>query len=145
MLVVMVGKRFTLVRHLRREELGGLLKDCSDPKLAQRLLFISHLYDGDSVAVAGAKVRMVKNSAYIWARRWNAEGVRGLLTLPISGRPSKLTREQKEQLMELLTLRDYWTTREIRDLISEDFDVEITENGVYRMLRSWKMKLAKPY
>jgi len=141
----MAQKRFTLVRHLRRDELDGFLKDCSDPKLARRLLFISHLYDGDSVAVAGAKVRMVKNSSYIWARRWNAEGVRGLLTLPRSGRPSKLTGEQKEELKELLDLRDDWTTREVRDLIGEDFDVEITENGVYRMLRSWKMKLGKPY
>lgn len=42
-------------------------------------------------------------------------------------------------------LRDDWTTREVKELISEDFDVEITENGVYRMLRSWKMKLGKPY
>lgn len=92
----MVEKRFALVRHLRRDELDSLLKDCSDPKLSQRLLFISHLYDGDSVAVAGAKVRMVKNSAYIWARRWNAEGVGGLLTRPRSGRPSKLTGSRRK-------------------------------------------------
>lgn len=143
---MMAGKRsFNLVRHLRRDELDGLLKDCSDPVLSQRLLFISHLYDGDSVSVAGSKVRMVKNSAYIWAYRWNDKGVDGLLTLPKSGRPSKLSGEQKEELKELLDMRDDWTTREVWELIQEDFDVEITMNGVYRMLRSWGMNLGKPY
>jgi transposase len=142
----MAEKRaYKLVEYLRRDELDGLLKDCSDPVLAQRLLFVSHLYDGDSVSVAGSKVRMVKNSAYIWAYRWNEKGVDGLLTLPKSGRPSKLSGEQKEELKELLSMRDDWTTREVRELILEDFDVEITMNGVYRMLRSWGMNLGKPY
>lgn len=138
-------ERFELVEHLKRDELDGLLKDCSGPRLYQRLLFISHLYDGDSVPVAGKKVRMVKNSAYIWAYRWNEWGVDGLLDRAKSGRPSRLTEEQKNELKELLDSRDDWTTREVWEIILEDFDVEITMDGVYRMLKSLKMNLAKPY
>ena len=58
-------KRFLLVEHLRGDKLDGLLKDCSDPVMYQRLLFVSYLYDGDSVAVAGSKVMIVANSSYI--------------------------------------------------------------------------------
>ena len=88
---------------------------------------------------------MVRHSAYVWAFRWNDEGVAGLLDLPRNGRPSKLTGEQKKELKELLDMRDDWSTREVRSMIIEDYDVEMTENGVYRMLRSWKMKLCKPF
>lgn len=140
-----VKRVFVLVRHLVRGELGSLLKDCSDPVLARRLLFICHLYDGDSVLVAASKVRMVKNSGYIWAYRWNDKGVKGLLDLPRSGRPSLLGDEQKKELKELLDLRDDWSTREVRGIIEEDYGVSITENGVYRMLRGWGMYLCKPF
>ena len=142
----MAQKRvFRLVWRLSKGELDGLLKDCSDPKLYQRLLFISHLYDGDSVPVAASKVRMARHSAYVWAYRWNNGGVKGLLDLPRSGRPSKLTEEQKSELKELLGMRDDWSAREVRGMIEEDYGVEMTENGVYRMLRGWGMNLCKPY
>lgn len=142
----MAKKRvFRLVRHLVREELDGLLRDCSDSKLYRRLLFVSHLYDGDSVPVAASKVRMVRHSAYVWAFRWNEGGVKGLLDQPRSGRPSKLAEEQKDELKELLDMRDDWSTGEVRSMIEEDYDVKMTENGVYRMLRGWKMNLCKPF
>lgn len=142
----MAQKRvFRLVRRLSEGELDGLLKDCNDPKLYQRLLFISHLYGGDSVPVAASKVKMARHSAYVWAFRWNNEGVDGLLDLPRSGRPSKLTEEQKIELKELLDMRDDWSTREVRSMIEEDYDVKMTENGVYRMLRGWGMNLCKPF
>ena len=32
-------------------------------------------------------------------------------------------------------MRDDWSTREVRSLIEEDYNVKITMNGVYRMLR----------
>lgn len=59
----------------------------------------------------------------------------GLLDLPRSGRPSKLSEERKGELKELLDMRDDWSTREVRSLIEEDYNVKITMNGVYRMLR----------
>ncbi len=142
----MAKKRvFRIVRHLVRGELDGLLKDCGDTRLYQRLLFISHLYDGDSVPVAASKVKMARHSAYVWAYRWNEWGVEGLLDKARSGRPSKLSEEQKKELKELLELRDDWTTREVKNILEEDYSVRMTLNGVYRMLRAWGMNLCKPF
>lgn len=133
----MAKKRvFRLVRHLPDGELDGLLRDCNDPRLYQRILFISNMYDGDSVPVVASKVKMARYSTYVWAYRWNEVGVDGLLDRPRNGMLSRLMKEQKNELKELLDMRDDWSTREVRSMIEENYGVEMIENGVYWMLRS---------
>ena len=61
------------------------------------------------------------------------------------GRPSELSEEQKEELKAILKERDDWTTREVRELIKEEFGVEYSLRHVSRILKSLGMKYSKPY
>ena len=61
------------------------------------------------------------------------------------GRPSELSDEQKEELKAILKERNDWKTKEVRELIKEEFGVEYSLRHVSRILRSFGMKYAKPY
>jgi len=61
------------------------------------------------------------------------------------GRPSKLTKEQKDKLLELLKQKDNWTTEEVRDLIHKEFNVEYTLKQIRIILKKYGMKCAKLY
>ena len=53
----------------------------------------------------------------------NSNGYEGLIPEFGGGRPSKLTEEQKEKLKEMLKKKNSWTTKEVQELIEEEFGV----------------------
>lgn len=116
-----------------------------DTKVIQRLYFVKYRYEGVSVEEASKRVGISKPVAYIWQDRWNKEGYDGLKPKFAGGSPSKLTDIQKKQLSEMLKKRDDWATEEVREFISNKFEVVYTSKQVRVILRSFGMKLAKPY
>jgi putative transposase len=77
--------------------------------------------------------------------RWNEDGYEGLIPRFAGGRPSKLTDQEKTQLKEILKKRDNWTTKEIRNLICQRFEVEYSLKQVRIILRNRGLKFRKPY
>ena len=71
---------------------------------------------------------------YVWLENWNEKGLEGLKPNYGGGRPSELTEEQKEELKKILEKRDDWTTREVRELINEEFGVEYSIRHLSRIL-----------
>jgi len=69
-------------------------------------------------------VGVSKVIGYVWLEKWNEKGIEGVKPNYGGGRPSELTEEQKEELRRMLEKRDHWTTREVRELINEEFGVE---------------------
>jgi putative transposase len=61
------------------------------------------------------------------------------------GRPGKLTKEEKCELLLLLGERDDWTLEEIRDLIQGEYDVMYSFSRLRDVLKSLSMKHAKPF
>jgi putative transposase len=82
---------------------------------------------------------------YAWLKNWNEKGLEGLKPNYGGGRPSELTEEEKEELKAILEKRDDWTTKEVRELIKDRFDVEYSQRHVSRLLKSFGMKYSKPY
>ena len=133
-------------RHLTVEELNRRIKFLEkDVKVLQRLYFVKNRYAGESVEESANRVSITKQVAYIWQERWNKEGYDGLKPKFAGGTPSKLSDEQKEQLKEMLTKRDDWTTEEVRTLVFRKFNVEYTLKQIRVILKNFGMKLAKPY
>jgi putative transposase len=97
------------------------------------------------VELAASKSGVTKRVGYIWQERWNKEGYDGLKPKYGGGRPSQITDEQKNELKEILKERDDWTTKEIRKLINDKYDVEFSEKHVRIILRSLGLKFGKPY
>jgi putative transposase len=128
------------------EELDKRIKTLEvKTRVLKRLYFIKHRYNGKSVEEACDLVGVKKPVGYIWQDRWNEEGYKGLIPRFAGGRPSKLSKEQKDRLLQLLEQKDNWTSEEVRDLIHKEFNVEYTLKQIRIILKSYGMRCAKPY
>ena len=137
---------YEVLKHIPAEELDKRIKKLEkDTRVLQRLYFIRYLYKGMSVEEAAELVGITKATGYEWLKRWNSSGYEGLIPEFGGGRPTKLSKEQKEELRETLKEKDSWTTKEVQDLIEENFGVGYSSWQVRRILRSFGMKYAKPY
>jgi len=138
--------RIGIKRKIPVEELDKRIKSLElDVKVLDRLHFIRNRYLEDSVELAASKSGVTKRVGYIWQERWNKEGYEGLKPKYGGGRPAQITNEQKSELKEILTERDDWTTKKVRKLIKDKFDVEFSEKHVRTILRNLGLKFARPY
>jgi len=132
--------------HLSSEELLKHIKSLEkDTRVLQRLYFIKHRYEGASVNEAAKLVGISKQVAYQWQERWNQDGYEGLIPRFSGGCPSKLTDYQKEELKNMLHKRDDWSTKEVRELIFNEFKVQYTIKQILVILKKFGMHHAKPY
>ncbi len=128
------------------EELNHKIKTVEkDVKILKRLYFVKFRYDGDSVEKATEKVGVTKRIGYIWQSRWNDKGYEGIIPRYAGGRPSKLTQPQKNELRQLLNQKEYWTTNDVKELISKEFNVDYTLKQIYIILRAMGMNFGKPF
>jgi putative transposase len=143
----MTGReQIAIVRHVPYAVLKKRIKHHHGlPEVMPRLLFIRLRYKGVSVVNAADAVGVSGQTGYNWQERWNAAGFDGLVPRYGGGHPSKLTDEQKAELLELLREHDHWTTVEAQCLIQSHFGVAYSLDQVRRILKSFGMHFAKPY
>lgn len=87
-----------------------------------------------------------------WAKKVEAEGLRGLRKRTAKGGVSKLTKEQKQRLKRLLDRgalanefsTDRWTLERVRQLIQKEFKVSYHRNYLNRLLRQLGFSPQKP-
>ena len=98
-----------------------------------------------------SKVAMIVNvsrqSVSRWVKAFRREGVDGLKRRPKSGRPPKLTEEQKKELISFLeTMAGHSKGRPVNStaiakLIRDQFGIEFHKHHIPRLLRSLKESL----
>lgn len=133
-------------RLMNIEDLNRKIKSVEkDVKILKRLYFIKFRYSGDSVEKASEKVGVTKRIGYIWQNRWNEKGYDGIIPRYAGGRPSKISDQQKSELEQILRLKESWTTKEIKDVISREFNVDYSLKQIYIILRDMGMNFGKPY
>lgn len=139
-------EQIPIEHHLSSEELLKRIKSLEkDTRVLQRLYFVKHRYEGDSVAESAKLVGTSKPVAYQWQKRWNKDGYDGLIPRFAGGCPSKLLDEQKEELEEILHQRDDWSTKEVKELIINRFNVTYTGKQILEILKKFGMHHVKPY
>lgn len=139
-------EQIPIEHHLSSEELLKRIKSLEkDTRVLQRLYFVKHRYEGASVAESAKLVGTSKPVAYQWQERWNKDGYDGLIPRFAGGCPSKLSDEQKEELEEILHQRDDWSTKEVKELIFNRFNVTYTGKQILEVLKKFGMHHAKPY
>jgi transposase len=134
-----------LVKHVPQEQLRLMVRKEKDIHIRERLLFINHIYLGDSVQDACMRMCISEQTGYNWLKQWNEKGYEGLIPDFGGGRQPKLTDEQKEQLKEKLKSQDNWLTSQAMATIREVFGVTYSIGHVARLLRGFGMHYAKPY
>lgn len=139
-------EQIPIEHHLSSKELLKRIKSLEkDTRVLQRLYFVKHRYEGASVAESAKLVGTSKPVAYQWQERWNKDGYDGLIPRFAGGCPSKLLDEQKEELEEILHKRDDWSTKEVKELIFNRFNVTYTGKQILEILKKFGMHHAKPY
>ncbi len=89
-------------------------------------------------------------------RRWKAivqrDGLEGLRTKPVAGRPSKLSKERKKTLVRILLKgaqaagfpSDLWTGKRVAQVIRRKFKVDYHPHHVLKLLRQLALTPQKP-
>jgi len=87
-----------------------------------------------------------------WVSRFYHHGESGLLRRPVSGRPRKLTRLDRERLKRIVLApasqygyeTDFWTTRRLIQVVQAEFRVLLSKQTVMRRLHEAGLTYQKP-
>ena len=132
-------------RHLSDTDLmNAIKKEKTRARIVPRLMFIRLLYKGMSIPQASSEIQIPKRLGYIWLKRWNESGMEGLIPIFSPGGPTKITKEQMDDLRRDLS-QGSWSTEDVRKHIRLRFNVDYSVRQVSRILKKFRMHHAKPY
>lgn len=127
-------------------DLSLFLKQEQDPAVKIRLLFIKYFYENyNDLEQACSTFEIGIRTAYEWISNWNNNGIDGLRDDPITGRKASLNNDNLEKLKIKLKEKVFWEIQEIKDLIKNEFNVELSCSRISKILKSIKMNYSKPY
>ena len=131
-----------------REEIEKRLPTEADAHVKPRLIFLNAIANyGISYDLASKICGLNQSTGYVWIRKWNAGGYEGLRDKEtITGRPPKLGKNEMAKLKEILKTKEYWTTNEVKKVIKDQFNVDLSISQVIKILREkLDMHFSKPY
>jgi transposase len=97
-------------------------------------------------------VRESESSVQRWLKRYQAEGIKGLLDAPQSGNPGKVTQVYKQQLLSSVRQRpralglefSLWTLARLSDHLAEQTGIRLSGEGVRQQLKAAEIVLSRP-
>lgn len=125
------------------ERVDAVAATCKDIKQFCRLRAIAAVYRGASRVAAAKLGGMDRQTLRDWVHRFHVDGPDGLIDRKASGKPPKLSKEQKAELAEIVErgpdiAKDgivRWRCRDLVDVIDRRFDVLVSEATVGRILK----------
>ena len=139
------SEQIPIQRYLTHDELLGCIRSEKNARVLKILYYIKYRYEGNSVKVSSERVGISSAVGHRWQKRWNESGYDGLIPRYTGGRPAKLSEQQKTQLKQMLNIKKGWTTKQVKDLIVNEFGVEYSIMQIRRILKKLGIKYAKPY
>lgn len=138
-----MGAAVNLREDLEAAELRRLASKAKDGAQARRLLALAAVRDGLKRSEAARLGGMDRQTLRDWVHRFNQYGPDGLLDLKPSGRPSKLSAEQKEALKALVEAgpdprKDgvaRWRCVDLKRVVGQRFGVDLSEVSLGRVLK----------
>jgi transposase len=94
-----------------------------------------------------------RSAIYQWLAAYHQGGIDALKTKPITGRPSKLKGSQVKKLYDIITSKNplqlkfefaLWTRDMVRDLIKDQFGVQMNVTSVGRLLKKLGFTVQRP-
>ncbi len=125
------------------DDLRSLAAKVKDANQARRLLALAAVYDGMDREEAARIGGMDRQTLRDWGHRFNEQGSDGLINVKPTGRPSKLSTEQKEELRQLVEAgpdpqKDgvvRWRCADLKRVLGERFTVDLSEVSLGRVLK----------
>ena len=138
-----MGAAVVLREDLGASDLRRLAAQAKDGSQARRLLALAAVRDGMNRTVAARLGGMDRQTLRDWVHRFNQHGPDGLLDIKPSGRPAKLSDEQKEVLRQLVEAgpdpqKDgvaRWRCVDLKRVVRQRFGVDLSEVSLGRVLK----------
>ena len=111
----------------------------------EKIVFIEDMYAGETVKYAIGKRGKTIPTGHAWLKAWNEEGFDGLLRKEGSGRKTKLTEKEFQQLKENIINKELTSVREVKHEILEEFDVIYSDRQIRRIMKQLGFGYGKPY
>lgn len=134
-----------LIKHLSIYEILDLIRHCDDPEVVKILIFIKGLYEFKTIRESAQILGYRYESGLRWLERWNENGVEGIKHRWSDGRPSKLSKEELNELKKDIIKLGLKTTKQIKHYINEKWGVDYAISWLPTVLRSIGAKYGKPY
>lgn len=128
------------------------LKGSAEVLLARRRRAIDLIAKELTLNEVARRIACSPSSVMRWRDRWNALGENGLKVGTSPGRPTKMSKQQKGELLQLLLQgpmafgwgTDVWTTKRIAVLIHRKFSIDYHFTHVARILHALNWSPQKP-
>jgi transposase len=113
---------------------------------------IEMLQAGKTYRFIAKTLKCSTSSVVRWNQTFNQKGIKGLISKPILGVTSKLTKEQKKELFNDLTkgackfgyTSEIWTLKRISDHIQKKFKVLYRFTSIWKILNKENWSCQKP-
>jgi transposase len=133
----------TLRDDFEADEVRCMARMVKDANQARRLLAIAAIYDGMDREEAARIGGMDRQTLRDWVHRFNEHGPDGLINIKPTGRPSRLSAEQKKELCRLVEAgpdpqKDgvvRWRCVDLKRVLGERFGVDLSAVRLGRVLK----------
>jgi transposase len=138
-----MGAAVSLREDFRAADLRRLAAKAKDGGQARRLLALAAVREGLNRTEAARLGGMDRQTLRDWVHRFNQHGPDGLIDVKPSGRPPKLSDEQKEVLKQLVEAgpdrqKDgvaRWRCVDLKRVVGQRFGVDLSEVSLGRVLK----------
>ncbi|HWR39840.1 MAG TPA: helix-turn-helix domain-containing protein, partial [Patescibacteria group bacterium] len=132
------------------ENIEIFIKSTRDRRLLERYQAIKLFFEGHSIVYIAKIIGRSPSTVASYVRIYSSEGIAGLARKPSPGRPAFLTKNQKEQLKQMISLQSpensgfpgeqHWTCSLIVELIYRQFNVKYSTRGVLDLLHAMQFE-----
>jgi transposase len=147
--------RLLRLRPVTYQRLSRLSKEAERDgayRVAKRLRAVVLNCEGHTSGELAGILQAPRSKVSEWLQRYQRDGVDGLLEGYRSGRPSKLSEKQQQQLGDILDSgpvaygldTGIWTSPLIAWVIEEEFGVEYHPGHVRKLLHGWGFSVLRP-
>jgi len=108
--------------------------------------------DGLTVSEVARSYGTDRSTVHRWLVRFSTKGKEGLIRCPVPGRPRKIAKLDSDALVEIVLSpasefgyeTDFWTTRRLVQVISNQFGIVISKQTMMRRLHEVGLSYQKP-
>jgi len=144
-MVNMVQKK--IKNHLSKKELKDRIKSLkNDCLMYRKFVLIDAVDSGKKVSEVCEILKITEPTGHRWVDLYNEKGPEGLYpNYERSGRPPKLSDEQKEELVKIFENEDYLTVPRAHQIMKDRYCVDYTLKHVKTIMKDLEFNYGKPF
>jgi transposase len=130
------------LNHHTEQQLKALSKKVKDHRMRMRLLAVAHFKAGKNKADVARTLNVSRRMVNEWVANYFKGGVSALESKKPSGRPSRLSSQQKAELIDYIEKKSQSSSggrlngEMLQTYIHQAFSINYHQNSIYKLLKS---------